>query len=127
VLRKEAELIRIQEVRLGALLAREPDARDRGREVRNEMALLMKLYAAHLTTQQGLGLEPSYLRGPREKPEPSDQGCHAMYPFLTRKEARRLDQIDAAVDRGEINPIELYRLVEPLVKWENEHPRGDQR
>ena len=40
------------------------------------------------------------------------------FPFLSPDEAKRLQQLQAKVDAGEIDLVELYRLAGPIFKAE---------
>jgi hypothetical protein len=45
---------------------------------------------------------------------------HPDFPFLTPDEARRLKELQAQVDAGEVNLLQLYEQIGPIFKAEQE-------
>jgi hypothetical protein len=114
VLSGQATLIQIQTLRLNKLLAMEHDS-GYMQEVRHAIELLNKLYDSHRSAQHAAGVDSAK----QPKSETAEQSFrHPVYSFLPPDDARQLEQLEQQVDRGEIDRIELYRLMAPIFEAE---------
>jgi len=121
VLARQVALVRVQECRLRRLLREEEKSGRYVRAVTENIGLLQELYTSTLRIQQELDVEPAYLRTARPKKASSKSDGtfdDPIYSFLTPGEARMLSQIKKRVERGELNPIELYNAAAPLIELE---------
>lgn len=113
VLSGQAALIQILTLRLNTLLAMEHDSGSSMPEVRQSIELLDKLYKSHLAAQHAAGIKLAK--------QPKSEARRGGFPplgFLCSPARRRsppsAHRTEQQVARGEINPIELYRLAAPI-------------
>lgn len=137
---KEAELLMALEARLIGVIARENEAVPEGaslderqaietrkRQARQEFAGLSEQYAEllaqHRETLQSLGMLPK--AGATVKVEAAGEVTHhhKVFTFLQPAEAQRLMALEAAVERGEVDVVDLYKSVEGIFKAEQEAHR----
>jgi hypothetical protein len=86
-------------------------------EIRENFALLARMYHDHFKTQQEMGLEPKATT----KVDVTTRGAtHEVFSFLTTEEALQLRKLQAEVDAGTIDLVKLYEAAGPIFKAEQE-------
>ena len=119
-------MIQVMEGRLSPALAKERELSDTKTpllpEVRENLALLARMYQDHFRTCQESGLEPKAAQN--VKVEQAGKVFHRTFPFLTAEEAARLRKTEADVEAGRIDILELYRAASGIFKAEQEAADG---
>jgi hypothetical protein len=128
VLERQAAMIQVQESRISRALHQEKTIQAAGEgpylhpEIRENIALLARMYHDHFQTLQESGLEPKSAQ--KVKVEQSGAVAHHAFPFLKAEEAARLRKIQEEVDAGRIDVMELYRTASGIFKAEQEAADG---
>ena len=91
-------------------------------EVRENIALLARMYHDHFRTCQESGLEPKATQN--VKVEQSGEVFHQTFPFLKAEEAARLKKTQEDVDAGRIDVLELYRAASGSGRRKRERARA---
>jgi hypothetical protein len=123
VLERQAAMIQVQEARIGRALQQEKLLQTGAKpyldsEIRENLALLARMYHDHFRTLQESGLEPKSTQ--KVKVEQSGQAFRDVFHFLSPEEALRLRKIQTEVDAGTLDVLEFYKSASGIFKMEQE-------
>jgi hypothetical protein len=112
VLERQAAMIETMEARIGRALVKERAIQEAdpkpylNEEIRENMALLARMYHDHFQTLQESGIEPKAAQ--KLKVKETGRVFHDVFHFLRPEEALNLKKLQADVDSGVIDLKEFY-------------------
>jgi hypothetical protein len=126
VLERQTMMIEVMEARIGRALAKERAIQESdpkpylNAELRENFALLARMYHDHFQTLQESGLEPKATQKVKLEETQTDRVFHEVFTFLPPHLALALKKLEADVESGAIDVLEFYRSSAGVFKMEQE-------